>query len=162
MFRPRSSGSCAVFARRMLPIMSSIHPTNPPRTLVEALQRQAAQQRDKIVFTFLHDGEEERGTLTFGQLDRRARLIAIYLRKHTKPGDRALLLYPTGLEYVAAFFGCLYAGVIAVPAYPPKASGKLERIISIVDDCDAAVVLTVPEVSRKLRSDFHDLPRLKS
>jgi natural product biosynthesis luciferase-like monooxygenase protein len=145
-----------------MPIMSSIHPMTSPSTLIDALQRQAAQQPDKIAFAFLHDGEEERGALTFGQLDRAARSIGLYLQHYSKPGDRALLLYPTGLEYVAAFFGCLYAGVIAVPAYPPKASGKLERIISIVDDSDAAVVLTVPEVGKRLASDFLNLPRLKS
>ena len=58
--------------------------------------------------------------LTRGELDRRARALAARLQARGLAGRRALLLYPPGLEFIAAFFGCLYAGVVAVPAYPPR------------------------------------------
>ena len=64
------------------------------------------------------------------------------LRTVCVAGDRALLLYPSGLDSVTAFFGCLYAGVIAVPAYPPRANESIHRLKSIVADCDARVALT--------------------
>ena len=70
-------------------------------------------------YTWLAQGEEAAARLTYAGLDRRARAIAAALAGAVPPGERALLLYPPGLEFVAAFFGCLYAGVIAVPAYPP-------------------------------------------
>ena len=58
--------------------------------------------------------------LTWGELDRRARAIAAALTEAGAAGERALLLYPPGLDYLAAFFGCLYAGTVAVPVYPPR------------------------------------------
>jgi acyl-CoA synthetase (AMP-forming)/AMP-acid ligase II len=68
----------------------------------------------------LPDGETEGEQLSYGELDRRSRAIASQLQGLGLSGERALLLYPPGLDYLAAFFGCLYAGVVAVPAYPPR------------------------------------------
>lgn len=86
---------------------------------------------------------------SYAEIDRRARLVAARLVEHAKSGDRALLLFAPGLDFVAAFFGCLYAGVIAVPAYPPDPSRlpqTLPRLRAIVDDAGARVLLTTADV----------------
>jgi natural product biosynthesis luciferase-like monooxygenase protein len=119
--------------------------------LVEGLQYRAMYSGDKVAYTFLIDGEEESGSLTFRELDFRARLIAANLQRHARPGERALLVYASGLEYVAAFFGCLYAGVIAVPVYPPRANGNLSRLLSVGNDCQATLMLSVRDFSQQLR-----------
>ena len=89
-------------------------------TLVDILHSKALYQPDKKAFTFLLDGETEEISLTYLELDLQARVIATRLQNLGASGERALLLYPPGLEFIAAFFGCLYAGVVAVPAYPPR------------------------------------------
>src|SRR5436190_14006473 len=82
-------------------------------TLIEVLRWRAQEQPDREAFTFLLDGETQEVSLTYAELDLRARAIAAQLQSLTEPGDRALLLLPSGLDYPAAFFGCLYAGVVA-------------------------------------------------
>ncbi|PRQ08993.1 type I polyketide synthase [Enhygromyxa salina] len=115
-------------------------------TLVDVARARAREQGDLGVFTFLEDGETDARTLSAAQLDRRARAVAAELQRVAEPGSRALLLYPPGLDYVIAFFACLYAGVIAVPAYPPDPRAlarTLPRLQSILADCEASVVLTL-------------------
>src|SRR6185503_16401252 len=89
-------------------------------TLVDLLRWRAEASPDRVVYRFVPgDGKQEQ-RITYGQLDQRARSIAARVRETAASGARALLLIPPGLDYVAAYFGCLYAGVIAVPAYPPN------------------------------------------
>src|SRR5690348_7289346 len=75
-----------------------------PSTLAGLLQARAAAQPDREAYVFLGDGEMETERLTWGELDGRARAIAAALRESVPSGGRALLLYPPGLEFVAAFF----------------------------------------------------------
>ncbi len=91
-------------------------------------------QPEDVAFTYLVDGEDEQVHLTYRELDRQARAIGAWLEAHGLVGQRALLLYPAGLEFIAAFFGCLYAGVVAVPVYPPRRNRSLGRIQAIADD----------------------------
>jgi acyl-CoA synthetase (AMP-forming)/AMP-acid ligase II len=122
-----------------------MHPELP--TLTDILLRRAAQQPSGRVYTFLRDGETEDGAETFQSLDRRARTIAALLQTRARSGDRVLLIYPQGLEYIAAFFGCLYAGMVAVPAYPPRSARNLPRLQAIVADAQPALALTTSQVS---------------
>ncbi|HEV2705790.1 MAG TPA: AMP-binding protein, partial [Pyrinomonadaceae bacterium] len=120
--------------------------TSPPEfsSLVELLRRRALRQPDEVGYIFLVDGETEQIQLTYGELDRKARAIAALLQSSHAVGERALLLYPSGLDYIAAFFGCLYAQVVAVPAYPPRlarADRKLPRISAIANNCKPQVAL---------------------
>lgn len=118
-------------------------------TLVDILRMRAAEQRDRIGFTWLAKGETVDGQRSYGELDRQARAIAARLQAITKPGDRVLLLYEGGLPFVAAYFGCLYARVIAVPAYPPdpyRLQRSLERLMGIVDDAQPAAILTTASI----------------
>jgi acyl-CoA synthetase (AMP-forming)/AMP-acid ligase II len=124
-------------------------PHTQPATLVALFRARAEQQPQLRVLTYLRDGEAEQSSLTYAELDRVARIIAALLQRHYQLGARALLLYPPGLEFVTAFLGCLYAGVIAVPAYPPQAA-RLQRTLpklqAISNDAQPAVVLTTAEV----------------
>src|SRR5438045_2133008 len=95
-------------------------PTPVARTLVELLQTRAVEQADQPAFHYLVDGQQEGLHLTYRQLHFRARAIAALLQSYAQQSnsnadERAVLLYPPGIDYIAAFFGCLYAGVIAVP-----------------------------------------------
>lgn len=104
---------------------------NAPTSLVDILRWRAANQPQRLAYRFLVDGEFEEITMAYGELDRRARSIAASLQSVAKPGDRALLLFPPGLDFVAAYFGCLYAQVIAIPAYPPHAA-RIEKTLPVV------------------------------
>lgn len=111
-------------------------------TLVELLRYRAFHQPDQLAYTFLLDGETETVRLSYRELDQQAQAIAAKLQSLGGTGSRALLLYPPGLEFIAAFFGCLYAGVVAVPAYPPRRNQNISRLQAIVSDAQAAVALT--------------------
>ena len=111
------------------------------QTLVDLLEYRAATQPSHVVFRFINSDGREEDVLTFATLQRRARAIAAHLAEHVVPGDRLVLLVPPGLEYVCAFFGCLYAGVVAVPAYPPNPRRADPRVARIVADCGARIAL---------------------
>ncbi|MEM9003512.1 MAG: AMP-binding protein [Cyanobacteria bacterium P01_F01_bin.86] len=131
-------------------------------TLVDLLRWRATRQSDKVAYQFLLDGEVETAALTYGELDQIARAIATLLRGLDCQGKPVLLLYPPGLDYIAAFFGCLYAGAIAVPAYPPRPNRSLERLQSMIQDAGAHVALTDNTVLRGLERRFIDCPTLKA
>ena len=113
-------------------------------TIFHVLRWRAEHQPQRRAYTYLRDGEEDAADITYGELDRRARAIAAAVRQRARPGDRALLLYPSGLDFIAAFLGCLYAAVIAVPAYQPnpRLARTLTRLRMITADARPAVVLT--------------------
>ncbi|TBV09274.1 non-ribosomal peptide synthase/polyketide synthase [Phytopseudomonas dryadis] len=124
-----------------------------PVSLAHALMRHAASRGQQPALRFL-DGRHEDGlVLSYGQLDARARAIASALQRHTRAGERALLLLPSGADYVAAFFGCLYAGVIAVPAYPPESTRPqhLQRLLAIIDDAEPSLILSTAQLLPALR-----------
>jgi acyl-CoA synthetase (AMP-forming)/AMP-acid ligase II/acyl carrier protein len=117
---------------------------------------------DARAYAFLADGEVEEASLTYRGLDAKAQAIAAWLQSEGGPGERALLLYPAGLDFVAAFFGCLYAGVVAVPAYPPRLNRPDPRIDQIVTDAQARFVLTTEAVQSALTLRRDRLPGLAS
>jgi len=123
-----------------------------PSTLVELLTHRAECQGDERVFTFLADGEREDAHLTFAELDRQARAVAARLQARNLTGERALLLYPPGLEFIAALFGCLYAGVVAVPVYPPRRNRSLKRLEAVAADAEARVALTTGQVLARVEA----------
>jgi acyl-CoA synthetase (AMP-forming)/AMP-acid ligase II len=136
--------------------------TTDSQTLCEILQDRAERQTGQLAYRFLSgDGTDEQ-TLTYGELDRQARAIAARIQAVARPGDRAILLYPQGLEFLAAFFGCLYAGVIAVPAYPPRANRDLPRLQAIVTDCDAVLALSTGAIAAAVQTDASDTPSLRT
>jgi amino acid adenylation domain-containing protein len=119
------------------------------RTLVEVTRWRAVHQPNELAFTFLVDGEQQEERLTFAELDRRTRAIAAALQARGLEGQRVLLLFHPGLDYNTAVFGCLYAGAVAVPVYPPdpfRAHRTLPRLRAILDDAQAALVLSSDEI----------------
>ncbi|MEH1967623.1 beta-ketoacyl synthase N-terminal-like domain-containing protein [Nostoc sp.] len=131
-------------------------------TLVDVLRYRGIQQPQTLGYTFLVDGESEGSRLTYGALDKLARAIATYLQTFAKPGDRVLLLYPPGLEFITAFFGCLYAGLIAIPAYPPRQNQSIARLGAIVSDAQATAILTTTALLPIVKNYFADNPELAS
>ncbi len=125
-----------------------------PRDLVALLELRAKLQPQKTAFAFLSRGEKETARLTYSDLDRKARAIAARLQRSRgfAPQARALLLYPAGLAYVEAFFGCLYAGVIATPAYPPGGPHR-QRLQAIVEDASPAFIMTTAELEARFSQD---------
>ncbi len=121
-------------------------------TLVDLLSSLASHQPNKIAYTFLEDGETQEISLTYQELDRQARAIATQILSVTTTGSTALLLYPSGLEFITAFFGCLYAGVIAVPAYPPRRNQNMFRLEAIITDAQATVALTTKDILVNIKS----------
>src|SRR5205823_3519205 len=92
------------------------------------LRLMAERTPERLAFTYLKDGETEDASWTYAELDKKARCIAALLQRSNCAGERVLLLYPAGLDFVAAFWGCLSAGAIAVPAYPPRSNRHLSRL----------------------------------
>jgi acyl-CoA synthetase (AMP-forming)/AMP-acid ligase II/acyl carrier protein len=109
--------------------------------MLELLVTQAADYADQTAYVFLDD-RDGKTEWTYADLERRARVIAARLQLELQPGDRAILVYPPGLDFIAAFFGCMYAGVVAVPATYPKPRRPMPRLSRIAVDCDAHVALS--------------------
>lgn len=129
-------------------------PTLEFDTLVELLRSRAITQPTEIAFIFLEDGENQETSLTYQELDQQAQTIAGLLQSLNATGKRALMLYPPGLEFIVAFFGCLYAGVVAVPAYPPRLNQSLKRLQAIVADAQATISLTTSSILAQIERQF--------
>jgi amino acid adenylation domain-containing protein len=142
-----------------------VSPNFRPATLVDLLQQRAADEAVQRLYTFLGDSEDEAEQMTYRELDRRARLIGAALQAVAPPGERVLLLYPPGLEYIAGFFGCLYAGMVAVPAYPPdpmRLERTLPRLRAIIQDAQATMVLTTSPILEMGDFIFEQAPDFKA
>ncbi|HYH80448.1 MAG TPA: AMP-binding protein, partial [Longimicrobium sp.] len=125
-----------------------------PRSLVDLLRARAAAGPDRPAYTFLADGETEAARLSYAGVDAAARALGDTLRRAGCAGERALLLYPQGLEFVTAFWGCLYGGAVAVPAYPPRGERGLPRLRAILADAAPRAVLTTRALLDEVRPWF--------
>ena len=125
-------------------------------TLAAMLDARAEAQPFDTAYTFLRDGESVSAVWTWSELARASRAVGAWLQAHIPPGERALLLYPPGLDFIAGFFGCLYAGVLAVPV-PPPAGGRsrrgLDRVAAIVRDAEPCCTLTSSELYEQLHRE---------
>jgi amino acid adenylation domain-containing protein len=114
------------------------------------------------VLTFLQNGEKEEVNWNYEELARRAWSIAALLQSSGSSGETVLLLYPPGPDFIAAFWGCLGAGAIAVPVYPPRSNRNLLRLKTVIQDSQARTVLTTRQTLAKV-APFADLdPQLGS
>lgn len=130
-------------------------------TLIDILKNRGREQPNFPIYNFLLDGEQESISLTYGELEQKAQAIATHLQSVASPQDRVLLLYPAGLDYITAFFGCLYAGVIAIPAYPPRPNRSLNRIQNILQNAQTDLALTNSDTFASLENQLEKTPELK-
>ncbi len=132
------------------------------QTINELLEDRAAAFSGKVIYNFLSGENTVSDSLGYGELYARAQLIASHLQRNFNRGDRILLLFPQDHNYIAAFFGCLYAGMIAVPAYPPRNNRHFGRIEAIVHDAQAAGALLTTTIENRLRRMMPDSALLQS
>jgi acyl-CoA synthetase (AMP-forming)/AMP-acid ligase II len=121
-------------------------------SLVTLLANRAETQPDDRAYLFLSDRGTEEAALTFSQLHDAAQALAARLTKTAKPGDRAILVFPPGLEFLVAFFGCLIARVIAVPMMVPRRQSARDSSAGIMANCEPVVALTSPAFA--IRADL--------
>jgi acyl-CoA synthetase (AMP-forming)/AMP-acid ligase II len=136
----------------------------PETNLVELLCERAQRHPERLALEFTSDGETRDESFTYGQLHERARALAVQLQASAPAGERALLLYPNGPAYVSAFLGCLYAGLIAVPAYPPVSiqMAQLARLAGVARDARPSLVLTEQALVEPMRAAQGHLPELSA
>ena len=135
------------------PISNSPSLGSAARSLVDLLRRRARETPDRLAYQFLIDGKSEGARLTYRELDHQARAVRDRLLRSGQRGDRALLIYPPGHEFLPAFFGCLYAGIIAIPLPPPdsaRLTRALPRLKAVTADAQASLVLTTAGIHRTL------------
>lgn len=129
-------------------------------TLVDLLRYRVISQANQTAYTFLVDGETEEVSITYQELEQRARSIAAHLQFLGISGERALLLYQPNLEFIAAFLGCLYAGVIAVPVYPPQRQQRMTLLQAIAASAQATIALTTIPILARIKQGFSEAPEL--
>ncbi len=153
-------------------------PSKTVNTVVDLLRAWADCQPDDMLYRFLRPDASGHATFaaisdaqslpesegyTYGGMDRQARRIAVWLRQRVAPGECVILAFPPGPEYLAAYFGCLYAGVIAVPAYPPRRNQRDARLRSIIADAEVKIGLTAASLVESIRAaETTDAPSSKS
>jgi len=125
-------------------------------SLNDLLELRAQLDTGSAAYTFLKDGETGEESVSYKELDWQARAIAARMLEHARPGDRALLLFAPGLGFLPAFFGCLYAGIIAVPAYPPHRNRNLLRLMAVVRDAQPRLLLTTSALLEKISASMSD------
>ncbi|MEN8443419.1 MAG: MupA/Atu3671 family FMN-dependent luciferase-like monooxygenase [Cyanobacteria bacterium J06555_13] len=130
------------------------------KNLVDLLRYRSEAQALETAFIFLPEGEREEIAITYRALDEKARAIASTLQAMNASGERVVLLYPPGLDFITAFLGCLYAGAIAVPAYPPRNNHHNHRLQAIVEDAGAKTALTTTLVFSNLEKKINAEPAL--
>lgn len=119
------------------------------QTISEIVDIWAELHPDRPAITFLDESDNEKVT-TYSELNLKARAVAAALLKRCRPGDRALVIFPSGPEFVAAYLGCLYAGVLAVPVTEPKPRRPNNRLAAVAKDCGASLLLCVQEVMERV------------
>jgi len=144
--------------------MTVEHPHAPAvSTMVELLRWRATHQADRVGYRYLVDGEDEVDDLTYGDLDRHCRAVAAWLQARSKPGDRVLMMFEEGHDYLHALYGCMYADVLAVPVHPPdpaRLHRTLPRLKNIAADAGVSLVLTTSDIASAAREAFADSPAL--
>lgn len=122
--------------------MKSVNISDRFTNLVEAIRENCLTKSDTKAFAYILDGEADEVQLTYGELDEKGRTIGAYLQQFTRPGDRAILLYPPGLDTISALIGCLYAGVVVVPVIPPRPNQAPSDFLRIVAETTPSTILT--------------------
>ena len=126
--------------------MAGFNQGGAPQSLADVLDRRAAERPGKAAFVFIPERGDVPLQITFAELWRRARSVAARLAARFARGERAVLLFPPGLDFIVAFFGCAAAGVIAVPLMVPRRTAARDSSAAIIADCSPAVAMTSGEL----------------
>jgi acyl-CoA synthetase (AMP-forming)/AMP-acid ligase II len=125
-------------------------------SIVEILRQTAVRQPDRTAITYLR-ADRQRDILTYADLDRRARGIAAWLLDRQAKDQRVILAHPMGLDFIAAFFGCLYAGAQPVPQASYLRPRNIQKLSAVAADCQAVIALTdSPTLTRLAESGAMD------
>ncbi len=143
------------------PSPNPFHP-EPIGTVVDLMRKRAERMPDHLAYEFLVDGDDEIQRLTYQAVEQQARAIASILRETCDLGDRVLILHPPGLSYITAFLGCLYGGLIAVPAYPPRRNRSVGRILSQIKDAQPKMAVTTQGILKLLKPRILEFPELRT
>ncbi|MES2730325.1 MAG: AMP-binding protein, partial [Bacteroidota bacterium] len=127
-------------------------------SLIDILHFHASGQPNKTAYVFLEDGENESVRYTYGELDRSARAVAARLQEYSLAGQPVILLYPSTLEFLIAFLGCLYAKVVAVPVQLPGPNKDLDKIEAIIKNTGTQLVLSDTKALASLRKKAGSAP----
>lgn len=141
-----------------------MHAASTP-TMVDLVRHRSVTTPEKTCYIFLKDGEDQEVKISYREFDRKVRARGAVLQRTFALGDRAVLLYPAGLEFNLSFFGCLFAGIIAVPTYPPnftKISRSMPRLFSILSDAKPKAILSTPEIIALLKPMIDDQPEIQT
>jgi acyl-CoA synthetase (AMP-forming)/AMP-acid ligase II len=135
-----------------------------PTTIPDLLSLRACEQPNTIAYRYMGNGESEAARITYAELEQQALAVAELLSAYAKPGDRVVLIYPSGLDFLAAFFGCLYARIVAIPLHSPRPGRHSDCLVAVIANADATLVLTtrdlLPKVQQTMR-DQTDTPQLE-
>ncbi|MCJ7989383.1 fatty acyl-AMP ligase [Priestia sp. OVS21] len=131
-------------------------PNSSYSSMIDLLSHKARVHPEKVVYTFLYNDNKDEINITYQELHTCAKQIAGYLQHLGLEGQRALLMYPSGIDYIKAFLGCIYANVIPVPVYPPGLSRNMLRLKAIMDDAATNIILTTTHLHSKISFHFSD------
>ena len=149
-----TNGSTSSYGRNVTP--------TPQSSILSMLHGRASLRPDDVAFTFtdyVHDPAGVSESLTWSQLSRRTLNVARELSLHASVGDRAVILAPQSLDYIAAFLGSMQAGLIAVPLPLPHRGSSHERVGAVFADTSPSVVLTTSAVADDI-AEYVDQARL--
>lgn len=129
-----------------------MHINNPiPQNMIGLLNRKVEQWGIQEKIFFLNSNTNIQEAISYQALMLKAKIIAATIQQHTVPGDRVLLIYAPGIEFISAFFGCLYAGVIAVPVYPPAEKKLIEKLQAIISNAEPKIILSSEEIVSQIK-----------
>lgn len=126
------------------------------KTIIDFLITHAHEKAEEPAFTYLEDNGNP-SQLCFAELHQSALSICHHLLDHVSPGESVVLLFDQGLEYIQSFLGCLYAGVVAVPLYPPKNNKNTTRVLAVIEDCNTKLALTSSALKPFLEKELESL-----
>ncbi|MFY9226982.1 MAG: AMP-binding protein [Blastocatellia bacterium] len=134
-------------------------------TIINILNQRAENTPEKVIYTYLVDGENQQQTLTCGELREKTKAISVYIQRYVKAGERALMFYPPGLEFIPAFFACLASKIIAVPLPPPNLSNPeraLSRLQTIIVNANPSLALMPSSMLAKMKDIAIEIPMVKN
>ena len=136
-----------------LPILTSLNKDVNIQfsTLVDLLEKRGKELNDELLYIFLEDGENETNFITFGDMLNRVKAVSAYLQTIGKQGDRVLLLFPTGIEFITALFGCIFSGIIGVPSYSPRKNRTNQRFKNILAGSEPSIIFTTRKIFNNLK-----------